>query len=169
MGVDILSSLAPHLAAWWTPITLIAAAAGLWLSISGLMALASERPGSKGRALAALVSGVLLLNLPDLMDALRQTLLSADSASPLSYAAPMGHPAGSLVRVVVLAIGLVGLVGVARGVYLLRLSPSEGGGVPRALVHLAGGILCVNLTEFLRLLAASLGGDAQALVEAIVG
>jgi hypothetical protein len=147
----------------------MAALVGLWLTVSGLMALSSKSQGGRGRALAALASGALLVNLPELIDALSQTLFSADSLSPLAYSAPKGHSAGSLVKVSVLAIGLIGLIGVARGAYLLRLSPAEGGGLPRALVHMIGGVVCVNLTEFLRLLAAALGGDAQALLASIVG
>jgi hypothetical protein len=167
--LDALANLASHLEAWWTPIISLAALIGLWLTATGLIALSSKSQGGRGRALAALASGALLVNLPELMDALSQTLLSNDSLSPLSYAAPKSHSASSLVKAAVLAIGLVGLIGVARGAYLLRLAPAEGGGLPRALVHMAGGVVCVNLPEFLRILAAALGGDAQALVASIVG
>lgn len=169
MGADLLQNLIPHLEAWWGPITLIAAAIGLALAVSGLTGLALGNGERRWKAFASLLSGVLLINLPELMDVLSQTILSADSASPLSYAAPRNHPAGNLVRVSVLVIGLVGLIGVARGVYLLRLAPAEGGGPARALVHLIGGILCVNLVEFLKLLAASLGGEVEAIIATIVG
>jgi hypothetical protein len=168
MDGDLLANLAPHLEAWWGVITALGALAGLCLAISGLAGLAGRGGRGRARALTTLLSGVLLLNLPEVLDVLSRTLVGTDAADVLSYRPPAAE-GGSLVRVAVLALGLTGLVGVARGLYLLGLGPAEGGGLPRALVHLAGGILCVNFVEFVKILASSLGGEVQALVEAVVG
>lgn len=166
--LDPLASLVPHLEAWWGTIGTIAALIGLALAVKGLAGLAGRPDGRRRGAFLALVSGILLLNLPELLDVLSGTILGRDSAEVLSYRPP-DHPAAGLMRLVFLAVALVGLIGTARGVYILGLPGGEGGGLPRALVHLAGGILCLNLPEFLRLLAASLGGEVEALVAAIVG
>jgi hypothetical protein len=136
--------------------------------LAGLAGLAARPDGRRLGAFLALASGILLINFPELLDALSQTILGRDSADALSYRPP-ANPAAGYLRLVFLVVAIVGLVGVARGVYILRLTGGEGGGLPRALVHMVGGILCLNLPEFLRLLAASVGGEVEALVSAIIG
>lgn len=166
---DILANLVPHLEVWWGVLLVIITMIGLALTVSGLLGLASARPGGGGKkAFLTLLAGAVLLNAPELLDALSQTLLGGDSADLLSYRPP-AHAAAGYLRVAVLAVGLVGLVGVARGVCILRLTGGEGGGLPRALAHIVGGVLCVNLTEFLKILAATFGGDVEAVVSALVG
>jgi uncharacterized membrane protein len=165
---DILANLIPHLESWWTVLTVIVSLIGLALLVIGLLGLSKVQAEGKKKAFLTLLAGVLLLNSPEFMDVLAQSLFSHDSAEVLSYRPPTGAAAG-LIRLAVLVVGLVGLIGVARGIYLLKLAPGEGGGVPRALVHIIGGILCVNLVEFLRLLAASLGGEVESIVSAILG
>ncbi|MDR2368431.1 MAG: hypothetical protein LBF58_10070 [Deltaproteobacteria bacterium] len=168
MGQDILANLIPHLEPWWGTLGVIVALIGLTLTVKGLAGLANRPRGGARMAFVTLLSGILLLNAPEFMDVLAQTLFSRDSADVLSYRPP-AHAASGIFRLVVLVVGLTGVIGVARGIYILRLSGGEGGGLPRALVHIAGGILCVNLVEFLRLLAASLGGEAESIVTSVIG
>jgi hypothetical protein len=168
MGQDILSNLIPHLEAWWSVLGVIIAFIGLALLVKGLLGLASRVQGGPKSAFVTLICGIVLINAPEFMDVLAQSLFNNDSAQVLSYRPP-NHAASGLFRLVVLVVGLTGMIGVARGVYILRLSGGEGGGLPRALVHIAGGILCVNLVDFLRLLAASLGGEVQSIVTSILG
>ncbi|MDR3135651.1 MAG: hypothetical protein LBU69_06120 [Deltaproteobacteria bacterium] len=168
MSQDIFANLIPHLESWWAVLVAIISLIGLCLVIKGLMGL-SGRPREKAkRAFLTLLSGIILLNSPEFMDILAQTLFSQDSAEILSYRPP-GHAGSGIIRLVVLVVGLTGLIGIARGVYILRLTGGEGGGLPRALAHIAGGILCVNLVDFLRLLAFSLGGEIESIVSSVVG
>ncbi|MDR1486765.1 MAG: hypothetical protein LBT62_02045 [Deltaproteobacteria bacterium] len=166
---DLLLNLIPHLETWWGVLEVIVAAIGLFLVVSGLVGLSGRQDGGKKRALLTLIAGTLMLNAPSLLDAFAQTLFTQNSAEVLSYHPPDSNPASGYIRLAVLAVALTGLIGVARGLYLMRLSPGEGGGLARALVHMTGGVICVNLVEFLKLLAASLGGDVEILVTSILG
>ncbi|MDR0622661.1 MAG: hypothetical protein LBJ61_12435 [Deltaproteobacteria bacterium] len=168
MGQDLFANLIPHLEAWWGVLGLIVAMLGLFLVVKGLMGLAQRPQGGVKLAFLTLLCGVILLNTPEFMDVLAQSLFGGNSADVLSYRPP-NHAASGLFRLVVLVVGLTGVIGVARGVYLLRLTAGEGGGTARALVHIAGGILCVNLVDFLRLLATSLGGEVESIVASILG
>jgi hypothetical protein len=120
-------------------------------------------------AFITLVAGTLMLNAPSVLDAFSQTFFNQPSAEVLSYRPPETNPASGYLRLVVLMVALTGLIGVARGLYLMRLSAGEGGGLARAIVHIVGGILCINLVEFIKLLGASLGVDVEVLVSSLLG
>ncbi|MDR1546039.1 MAG: hypothetical protein LBU12_04880 [Deltaproteobacteria bacterium] len=164
---DVLNRLASHLEVWRGVTFLLIEAMGLWLFVSGLMALAG-REQSRGRVCATLAAGALMLNVPGLLDALAQTFFAQNSAQALSYHPP-AHAAASYVRFAVLLVNLTGLAGVGRGLYLLKRTAGEGGGLPRALVHIVGGVLCVNIVEFIKLLAVSAGGQVEAVTNAVLG
>jgi hypothetical protein len=66
-------------------------------------------------------------------------------------------------------VALAGLLGIGRGLVLLQAVPHGQGQLGRAMTHLAGGILCVNLVPALKVLGASLGPDILGLVEAVLG
>ncbi|MDR2386801.1 MAG: hypothetical protein LBE80_04345 [Deltaproteobacteria bacterium] len=168
MSQDLLTNLIPHLESWWSVLGLIITFIGLALLVKGLIGLASRVQGGSKGAFLTLLCGVILINCPEFMDVLAQSLFNQNSAQVLSYRPP-NHAASGLFRLVVLVVGLTGMIGLARGVYILRLTGGEGGGLPRALVHIAGGILCVNLVDFLRILAVSLGGEVQSVVTSILG
>jgi hypothetical protein len=168
MGQDILANLIPHLETWWGVLGVIVSLVGLTLAVKGLAGLAGRGQGGPGAAFLTLLSGIILLNAPEFMDALAQSLFGRDSAEVLSYRPP-NHAASGILRLVVLVVGLTGVIGLARGVWLLRVAEERGGGLPRALVHIVGGVLCVNLVELLGLLAASLGGEVESLVSSVLG
>jgi hypothetical protein len=163
---DIFSNLIPHLESWWNVLGIIIALIGLSLTIMGLLGLA--KGDGRKTSFLTLMAGILLLNAPEFMDVLAQSLFSRNSAEVLSYRPP-AQAASGLLRLVFLVVALTGIIGVARGIYILRLTGGEGGGLPRALVHITGGILCVNLVEFLKILAVSLGGEVESIVTAIIG
>jgi hypothetical protein len=135
-----------------------------------VLTLSGRPAGGRTKGFLSLLAGVLLLNFPELLDVLAQTFFGHGSDDVLSYRAPGGAGgAASFIRLAFLVIALTGLIGVARGVYILRLTGGEAGGLPRALAHIVGGVLCVNIVPFLKILAASLGGDVEAVISALIG
>lgn len=48
------------------------------------------------------------------------------------------------------AIATVGVIGIARGLCLMRDTPNQPMQFSRGIVHLVGGIIAVNLVTFLR-------------------
>ena len=69
----------------------------------------------------------------------------------------------------VYAIATVGLIGIARGLCLMRDTPNQPMNLSRGLVHLFGGIIAVNLVTFLRGIGATIGGDVQTYIARIIG
>jgi hypothetical protein len=166
----ILANLTPHLQAWWGAATALLCLAGLAIAVRGVASLARTggRAGSWGAAAFAVGSGILLLNLPGLLDSLAESLFGHGSAQGLSYRPPE-HPARHYVQFAVHLLALTGLCGVARGILLLKDSPDRPGQTGRALVHILGGILCVNFPATLRAIGSSLGPDVLSVVTAVIG
>ena len=67
------------------------------------------------------------------------------------------------------AIASIGVIGIARGLCLIRDTPNQSMNLSRGLVHLFGGILAVNLVTFLRGLGATVGGDVKTYISNIIG
>jgi hypothetical protein len=167
-GQDFFTNLIPHLEAWWPVLVVIIALIGLVMTVSGLAKLTRRSQSGRRKAFMILLAGVLLLNAPEFLDVLTRTIFAQDAVGALSYRPP-ANVASGIIRLVVLVVAITGLIGVARGIHILSRSTEGGGGLSRALVHIVGGILCVNLPTFLRILAASLGGEVGSIVSAIVG
>ncbi|MDR1165836.1 MAG: hypothetical protein LBO66_08220 [Deltaproteobacteria bacterium] len=166
---NILANILPSLANWWTAIVAILTLAGFALFLSGLLKLANQGRGiSFGSIFLTLLAGILLINLPAFLDSLALSLFGEGSVQSLSYKAP-DHPARFYIQFAVYLVALVGLVGIGRGLILLKNSPERPGLMGRALVHIFGGILCVNLVTTLKFMAQSLGGDAMDIVLSIFG
>ena len=85
-----------------------------------------------------------------------------------SYSPP-SSPGSVYIQFAVYAIATVGLIGIARGLCLMRDTPNQPMNLSRGLVHLFGGILAVNLVTFLRGIGATIGGDVQTYIANILG
>ncbi|MDR1577811.1 MAG: hypothetical protein LBT86_06265 [Deltaproteobacteria bacterium] len=168
-NTNIPQNLIPHLATLWDVLRAGFVALGLGLTLWSLwrMAIAS-RDRSRGQAWLALVVGVLFLNIPSFLDAMSQTFLGQNSIQTLSYQPPASE-AQSYVQFAVFLAAIVGLLGIGRGLWLLRDSGQGQGVLARGLFHIGGGVICVNLVETLRLIAQALGGGLPEAVRAIFG
>ncbi|MDR1080035.1 MAG: hypothetical protein LBQ79_03505 [Deltaproteobacteria bacterium] len=166
----ILANLTPHLQEWWGAVTALLCLAGFAITVAGVAALArgGGRAGRWGAVVFAVAAGVLLVNLPGFLDSLAMSLFGHGSVQGLTYSPPE-HPARDYVRFAVHLLALVGLVGVGRGILLLKDSPERPGQLGRALVHIAGGILCVNFPATLKIIGRSLGSDAMGVITSITG
>ena len=123
---------------------------------------------SRSTAVWTLWAAVLLLNIPALMDSLAMTVFNQTSEQTLSYSPP-ASPGSVYIQFAVYGIATVGVIGIIRGLCLLRDTPNQSMNLSRCIVHLFGGILAVNLVTFLRGIGATLGGDVQTTIAKIIG
>jgi hypothetical protein len=166
---NILQNAIPHLASLWITFRAGFIALGLGLTAWSLFRLASDsRDRGRGGAWLALIVGVLFLNAPTFLDTLSQTIIAQNSIQILSYQPPPSM-AQVYVQFAVFLTALVGLIGIGRGLWLLKDSNQGQGLLARGLIHIAGGIVCVNLVDTLRLIAMALGGGLPDAVKAIFG
>lgn len=166
---NYLANVLPHLQQWWKPIILLAYLIGLAFAVLSLTQAVNQRHrhGRSGAALTFLAA-VLLLNLPSLMDSLSMTIFNQSSEQTLSYSPP-SSPGSVYIQFAVYAIMTVGVIGIIRGVCLLRDSAGQPGNFSRGIVHMVGGIIAVNLITFLRGIGATIGGDVQSYISTILG
>jgi hypothetical protein len=167
---NMLTNILPPLDSWWGTIVVILRVLGFGLFLKGIFGLASGERGRKsaGNLIMTMAAGILLLNTPLLLDGLAATIFGSVSPSSLSYAAPE-HPARVYVQFAVHLIAVLGLVGVGRGIIILKDGASRPGELGRALAHVIGGSLCVNLVTTLRFLGNSFGGGMRGVMDAILG
>ena len=102
------------------------------------------------------------------MDSLAMTVFNQSSEQSLSYTPP-SSPGSVYIQFAVYAIATVGVIGIARGLCLMRDTPNQPMQFSRGIVHLFGGIIAVNLVTFLRGIGATIGGDVQAYITKIIG
>jgi hypothetical protein len=166
---SILQNIIPHLASLWESLKTGFLAVGLGLTVWSLGRAAVKGQSPDRRiSWAALVIGVLFLNTPSLLDALSRTVLGQSSVQTLSYRPP-AQPADVYIRFSVFLVAVVGLIGLGRGLWLLKDSAGDRGALSRGLIHIAGGILCINLVATIRLMAQALGGGLPDVVRSIFG
>jgi hypothetical protein len=165
----MIESLIPHLSIWWGTIKALITLAGFILFFWTLLQMSGNRERrSWGRHIFALVAAVLLININPLLDSLARSLFGTDSIQSLSYQPPE-HPARFYIQFAIYLIAIIGLIGIARGILLLKDSGSQPGRLSVALVHIFGGILCVNLVTTLKVMGRSLGREVLELITIITG
>jgi hypothetical protein len=166
---NIIQNIIPHLAAAWGYLRLGFVVIGLGLLIWSLWQMAVKSPNhGQGRVWAALTIGILFINIPGFLDTMAQTVIGQNSVQALSYQPP-SNPAQAYVRFTVFVAAIVGLLGLGRGLWLLKDSTQDKGHLARGLVHIIGGIFCINLVETIRLIAQALGGSLPEVVRTIFG
>lgn len=166
----ILANLTPLIAQWWTPIEMIAYLAGFILIASGLVRLAYAHRGREGvyGGLLRIIAGILLLNLPEFLNVLTVSVFSQPSpTSALEYAPPNGATNG-IMRFIVVAVEIIGLVGVLRGLVLLAGAGSEPRNVGRAITHIVAGIAAVNITQLLSVIGQSAGSSVNSIIHRFI-
>jgi hypothetical protein len=165
---NILTNLLPHLESWWFVLELLFYLLGFGLFVLSLAKLVgSRRDKAWGELALALAAGILLINSPALLDSLSRSLFGHSSVQSLSYRPPE-HPARVYIQFSFYVIALVGLIGVGRGIFILKDASIRPGQLSRALVHIFGGVLCINLESTLTFLARTMGSHVQGLVASII-
>ena len=87
-------------------------------------AISHKHRFNRSTAVWTFVCAVLLLNLPALMDSLSMTVFNQSSEQSLSYSPP-SSPGSVYIQFAVYAIATVGLIGIARGLCLMRDTPNQ--------------------------------------------
>ena len=166
---NYVANVIPHLQQWWGTIIVISYVIGIGLALRALfIAATSNNRINKNSALLALTAAMLLLNLPSLMDSLSMTIFNQGSEQALSYSPP-SHPGSIYIQFAVYAIMTIGLIGIIRGVCLLRNSSEQSRNFSKAIIHIVGGIIAANIVTFLRGIGATVGGDVQSYIAKIIG
>ena len=166
---NYIANVIPHLQQWWPVIVLLSYLIGLGFGVVSLVPAVSQKQRfNRSVAVWTFWVAVLLLNLPSLMDSLSMTVFNQTSEQSLSYSPP-ASPGAVYIQFAVYAIQTVGLIGIMRGLCLLRDTPNQSMNFSRGIVHLFGGIIAVNLVSFLRGIGATVGGDVQTYVAKIIG
>ena len=163
---NYVANVIPHLQQWWPVIIRLAYLIGIVFAVVSLVqAVSRKQRFNRSTAIWSFICAVLLLNLPALMNSLSMTVFNQSSEQALSYSPP-SSPGSIYIQFAVYAIASIGVIGIARGLCLIRDTPNQSS---RGLVHLFGGILAVNLVTFLRGLGATVGGDVQTYIANIIG
>ena len=166
---NYVANVIPHIQQWWPVLIRLAYLIGVAFAVISMIAAVSQKQRfNRSVAVWTFCCAVLLLNLPTLMDSLAMTVFNQSSEQTLSYSPP-SSPGAVYIQFAVYAIATIGIIGIVRGLCLLRDTPNQNANVGRAIVHLFGGILAINLVTFLRGIGATIGGDVQAYITTILG
>jgi hypothetical protein len=167
----VIDNVIPNLPAIAGTVRSFAVAVGAFLIGFGLIKLvqSSGKQGQgTGTALMTIFCGGLLVNYPTFLDTLSMTLFNASSEQTLSYSAP-AHAGQSYVTFAVYGIMIVGFIACARSVLLLWGASTQADKFGRAVTHGLGGIIAVNIVEFLQVIGATAGGSVQSTISTIFG
>ncbi len=105
-----------------------------------------------------------------MVDALSRTLF--ETSVPEGLASLPAQGAGGLEAMVSLAVTLIMLVGawqVIKGGILLREAAEGGRSFWRAVTHITGGVLCLNIRAFVLALGSTLGGSLESTARTLLG
>jgi intracellular multiplication protein IcmC len=139
--------------------TAISYVLGMFLVIKGIFALkeygehrthGSSQQGSLKTALMLLLAGSLLIFLPSSVQTGTSTLW-ATTPSAIAYVTDTNDQWSQVISSVFLVVQLIGTIAFIRGIVILSHS-GEGhqqGAFGRAMAHIVGGILCINMYAFI--------------------
>lgn len=160
----MLDNLAKTVPGLMQLVTAIAYVMGMIFIIKGLLGLKdhgdARSSGGKGGIkvpITWIAVGTMLLYLPSSVEAGLTTFWS--DPAPFSYLAGSDDQWIEFVNSVFLIVQLIGTIAFIRGLVLLAHS-GEGhqqGGVGKAITHIVGGILLINLYQFLQAVFSTLG------------
>ena len=163
----VCARLAGELASFYDLITACAALTGFGMLCAALLRLRSA--GREGRSAAGPAAGALLLSFRAVTDMLTESLFNASAPEGLATVETGPGPYADMVRLALVIVMLVGFYQIAKGLVLLKRSAEGGDCFWRAVTHIAGGTLCVNIRQFMLVLGASAGGVLRDVVTRLLG
>lgn len=103
-----------------------------------------------------IVIGSLLIYLPSSVQVGLSTFWA--NPTPYAYVRQTGEWARTF-RVIYMIVQFIGVVAFIRGLVMLSHAGRHGGGqgVGKGVTHIIGGILCINIYQFIQVIAATLG------------
>ena len=151
--------------------TACAALTGFGMLCASLLRLRSA--GREGRSAAGPAAGIaagsLLLSFRAVTDMLTESLFNASAPEGLATVETGPGPYADMVRLALVIVMLVGFYQIAKGLVLLKRSAEGGDCFWRAVTHIAGGTLCVNIRQFMLVLGSSAGGVLRDVVTRLLG
>jgi hypothetical protein len=169
---SIIANLIPLLVPWWGAIVGISQLMGFIVFGIGLKKLGTSgrHQQQSGGSWSGIVAGILMVNIVGFLDAVAQSTLAKSSQNGLEGYNPANgsDPAALYVQFGIYVVMLVGIVGVVRGLFLVKQAAEDSKQMGSAITHIVGGTMGVNIEGFLRMLAASLGGDISAAINKIL-
>jgi hypothetical protein len=168
-GIEILQNLIRELQPVWPFLHYIAYLIGACIAIASLKSFCDQNT-SKAGSLISLIACAAMLSLPTVLDSLALTLFGKTSLHSLSYTRLDDSPTQLYINVAVYLIQIVGIISIIKAFYMMTLirRSNDPALSPRIWSHLIGGICCVNPTEFIKMLGATVGGEIQSSISALI-
>jgi len=112
---------------------------------------------SMARPLSIMLSGIMLIIMPTLITTFM--LAFWGSASPMAYTSTSDSGWAPLMPMIIMFVRVIGVGAFMRGIFMVSRMGQHGGqqgGMSKALLHMFGGILCINVVATEQLLHAIL-------------
>lgn len=109
------------------------------------------------RPLAVMLSGIMLLIMPSIISTVM--LAFWGTANPMAYTTTSNEGWAPLMPMVIMFVRVIGVGAFMRGIFMFSRMGHQGGqqgGMAKALLHLFGGVLCINVVATEQLLHAIL-------------
>lgn len=170
----LFQNLIPVLKSIWPVIKIIGELGGFILVLLGISKFVSREHGDSidknVKAIRTFIVGIGMLNLIPVLNIAANAIFNQDSETGLSYSAPGGSDPTSLaITFSVYVVMLVGIFGVVYGIYLFNDGQREGGLSGKALTHIVGGTLAVNIVSFAKSSSSLFGPVVEGLVSKLLG
>lgn len=141
---------------------------GIAVFIRGISKLKEVADNSASRAqrssltepLANMILGVALIYLPSTMDTMLITVYGTSSITPYSGYGPAGSSFNEMAQVIINIVQFVGFIAFVRGLilfYRLGMGQAQQGTFNKGFTHLIGGIIAMNVVEFINIIGTTLG------------
>jgi len=141
---------------------------GIVIFIRGVSKLREVAESSSGRAqrssltepLAHMILGVALIYLPTSMDVMLATVYGTSAITPYSGYGPTGGSFNEMAQVIINIVQFVGFIAFVRGLILfhrLGTGQAQQGTFNKGFTHLIGGIIAINVVQFINIIGNTLG------------
>lgn len=167
----ILGNLTSVVSGAIAPITYISYAVGLVFLGLGIMSLRSfgdgNGQGRRGKSIASIFIGVMLLSLTGTYDALSVTLFGHETQMLSSIPSGSG-PLSSYITFAITLVVVVGYYCVVKG--LIKIKATGEGREEQfwsGCTHIFGGIVCCNIVSFSKMVGSAAGGIVGDVVNKI--
>jgi len=167
----VCARLAADLAPFYDVIAAVSVLTGFGMIGAALLRL--RLAGREGRsphaALAGLFAGALLVSFRTAVDMLTGSLFASSAPEGLATVETGGGPLADMIRLALVVVMLVGFYQTARGFVLLKRAADGGDCFWRAVTHIAGGVVCINIRQFMLALGQTAGGVLNDAVTRLLG
>ncbi|BBO86759.1 hypothetical protein DSCO28_73250 (plasmid) [Desulfosarcina ovata subsp. sediminis] len=169
VDAEVLENIISALIPWWSAISKIFYLVGFCMIVFGVAGIARHQKlqgwqDNQKLSYLSVFCGVVLLNLPGLLDATSWTIFSESSTQTLSYSAPTSDVFGLYIQLSVYIIILVGLIATGRGVMMIRRQAYDPFVLGTAMAHIIGGVVAVNILKFAEMVGDTAGGDVEVII-----